>query len=67
MTRCMRVVVTCLSVLIGMLISGCSTYVTVSSETPGADVYARGKGRSAYRWRQVGKTPATYNSPYTAE
>ncbi len=47
-------------------LSGCATYVTVSAEGEAVNVYARGSGRSAYRWQQYGPPPATFKVYYNA-
>jgi hypothetical protein len=54
-----------LLVLIGFC-AGCATQVTVNSNPPGADIYARGSGRPAYRWEYRGKAPAEFKSYYSA-
>jgi len=53
-----------LSLLAG---AGCSTTVHVNSNPPGADVYAKGKGRAAYQWQHKGQTPVTYTSRHETE
>jgi hypothetical protein len=51
-------------------LSGCMTPVTVTTDPPGATVYCRGAGRSAYRWKYRGATrdgdPVTFKVPYNA-
>lgn len=46
--------------------AGCATQVTVNSNPPGADIYARGSGRPAYRWEYQGQAPAAFKSYYSA-
>lgn len=51
-------------------LSGCMTPVTVTTDPPGATVYCRGAGRSAYRWKYRGATkdgqPVIFKVPYSA-
>jgi len=50
-----------------MTAAGCSTTINVNSTPPGAEVYARGKGRAAYKWEYKGTTPVSYDSYYNKE
>ena len=52
--------------LAALLGAGCATHVTVTSDPPGAAVYARGKGRSIYRAEFKGTTPVTFKMYYSA-
>lgn len=49
-----------------VLLAGCATPVTVTSNPAGASVYCRGSGRPAYRWKYRGSTPVTFKVPYNA-
>ncbi len=53
--------------LLALAATGCRTMVHVTSEPPGAEVYARGKGRAAYQWDHKGRTPVTYSSYYNKD
>ena len=52
--------------LAAILLTGCATPITVTSNPPGASVYSKGSGRPAYRWRFQGKTPVTFKMRYNA-
>jgi hypothetical protein len=52
--------------LCALLLAGCATPVTVTSNPAGASVYCRGSGRPAYRWKYRGNTPVTFKVPYNA-
>ncbi|MDD5708080.1 MAG: hypothetical protein PHR35_19350 [Kiritimatiellae bacterium] len=56
----------CLCTLAVLLLAGCATPITVTSNPPGAAVYCRGSGRPAYRWSYRGNTPVTFKVPYNA-
>ena len=47
-------------------LAGCATYITVSAEPEGADIYARGSGRPSYGWKHRGKAPVTFKAYYNA-
>lgn len=49
-----------------LLGAGCATQVRVRTEPPGADVMARGSGRTAYRWENRGRAPVEFKVYYTA-
>ena len=53
-----------------IVLSGYMTPVTVTTDPPGATVYSRGAGRSAYRWQYRGSTkdgdPVIFKVPYNA-
>jgi hypothetical protein len=53
------------------LATGCVSTVSVTSDTPGALVRYRGKGRPSYRWKTAGlvRKPGdvcTFRAPYSA-
>jgi hypothetical protein len=50
-----------------LLASGCTTAVSITSNPPGAHVFARGSGRAAYHWEKKGQAPVNYKSWYSAE
>ena len=54
-----------------LLLTGCTTAVTVTSVPPGATVYARGSGRPSFKWEKKGVTtaerPLVYTSAYSAD
>jgi hypothetical protein len=52
---------------IALLVSGCTTAVNITSNPPGAHVFARGSGRAAYHWEKKGQAPVAYKSWYSAE
>lgn len=53
-----------------MLLAGCMTPVTVTTDPPGATVYSRGAGRAAYLYKYRGCTKdgdaVVFKMPYNA-
>lgn len=65
----MRLILSLLATMSVWVVSGCTTAITVQTNPAGGTVYARGSGRTTFKYERKGvaNKPLTYESPYSAD